>query len=167
MSADKYPSIFSRQMKAIVYLSPLPSFRKISSCTPTEHSMDTEVLIFASQIYLLVRSSKVAILLHIWSSCWNSIRKTKATCIQHWVLWEGERDEEAEKRIGSTFLWEEKRGEGSKWKSVVTSDSLGTNVYAADCVLSAFRIRFSEVKVVPSCRGNYRFCDRYLSPRGG
>ena len=40
MSADKYPSIFSRQVEAVVYLSPLPSFRKISFCTPTEHSMD-------------------------------------------------------------------------------------------------------------------------------
>ena len=32
---------------------------------------------------LLVRPSKVAILLHIWCSCWNSIPKTKATCSYH------------------------------------------------------------------------------------
>lgn len=49
-----------------------------------------------------------------------------------------ERDEEAEKRIGS-----ERRE-----ISVVTFGSLGTNVFAADCVLSAFRIRFSEVKAI-------------------
>lgn len=37
----------------------------------------------------------------------------------------------------------------------------------ARCLHFVFRIRFSEVKVEPSCRGNYRFCDSYLSPRGG